>query len=136
MLLFTIPYSSSPFHAPLHHSILLFTIPCSSSPFHAPLHHFMLLFTIPCSSSPFHAPLHHFMLLFTIPCSSSPFHAPLHHSMLICSIQKEMAVGYMPDGSKAILYDLGWNSPCGQMYSTTSDLDKVRQIKIIFLINK
>ena len=36
-----------------------------------------------------------------------------------------MADGYSPDGTLAVLYDLGWNRPCGQMYSTVSDLAKV-----------
>ena len=36
-----------------------------------------------------------------------------------------MAVGYEPDGSVAPLYDLGWEAPAGQMYSTTNDLTKV-----------
>ena len=36
-----------------------------------------------------------------------------------------MAVGYAPDGSVAPLYDLGWEAPAGQMFSTTDDLNKV-----------
>ena len=36
-----------------------------------------------------------------------------------------MAVGYAPDGSVAPLYDLGWEGPAGQMFSTTDDLNKV-----------
>ena len=36
-----------------------------------------------------------------------------------------MAVGYEPDGSVAPLYDLGWEGPAGQMYSTINDLNKV-----------
>lgn len=36
-------------------------------------------------------------------------------------IQK-MATGYNPDGTVAPLYDLGWNAPCGQMYSSGADL--------------
>ena len=38
----------------------------------------------------------------------------------------KMAVGYGPDGSIAPLYNLGWISPAGQMYSTTADLNTVR----------
>lgn len=36
-----------------------------------------------------------------------------------------MAVGYELDGSVAPLYDLGWEGPAGQMYSTINDLNKV-----------
>ena len=48
--------------------------------------------------------------------------------MITClcfSIQKMMAVGYNIDGSPAVLADLGWVSPAGQMYSSTRDLDTV-----------
>ena len=41
------------------------------------------------------------------------------------SVQSRMAVGYAPDGSVAPLYDLGWEGPAGQMFSTTDDLNKV-----------
>ena len=41
------------------------------------------------------------------------------------SVQSRMAVGYAPDGSVAPLYDRGWESPAGQMFSTTDDLNKV-----------
>ena len=41
------------------------------------------------------------------------------------SVQSRMAVGYAPDGSVAPLYDLGWEAPAGQMFSTTDDLNKV-----------
>ena len=37
-----------------------------------------------------------------------------------------MAVGYKPTGDPAVLYNLGYISPAGQMYSTISDLNKVR----------
>ena len=36
-----------------------------------------------------------------------------------------MAVGYLPNGEVASLTDLGWNRPCGQMYSTVEDLNRV-----------
>ena len=36
-----------------------------------------------------------------------------------------MAVGYNADGTPAVLADLGWVSPAGQMYSSTRDLDTV-----------
>jgi len=36
-----------------------------------------------------------------------------------------MATGYIGDGIKAPLINLGWNSPAGQMYSTVNDLLKV-----------
>ena len=36
-----------------------------------------------------------------------------------------MAVGYEINGEVAPLTDLGWNRPCGQMYSTVEDLNKV-----------
>jgi CubicO group peptidase (beta-lactamase class C family) len=39
------------------------------------------------------------------------------------SVMSKMAVGYEPDGSVAPLYDLGWLSPAGQMFSTTADLN-------------
>ena len=42
------------------------------------------------------------------------------------SVMSKMAVGYEPDGSVAPLYDLGWLSPAGQMFSTTADLNTVR----------
>ena len=38
-----------------------------------------------------------------------------------------MATGYNTDGSVAILYDLGYLSPAGQMFSSTRDLDNVSQ---------
>ena len=41
------------------------------------------------------------------------------------SIQEKMATGYNTDGSVALLYDLGWADPAGQMYSSTRDLDIV-----------
>lgn len=41
------------------------------------------------------------------------------------SVIAEMAVGYLPNGEVAPLVDLGWNRPCGQMYSTVEDLNKV-----------
>ena len=41
------------------------------------------------------------------------------------SVMSKMAVGYEPDGSVAPLYDLGWEGPAGQMFSTTSDLNAV-----------
>lgn len=47
-------------------------------------------------------------------------HFPCFHS-----VQSRMAVGYAPDGSVAPLYDLGWEGPAGQMFSTTDDLNKV-----------
>ena len=40
-------------------------------------------------------------------------------------MKSKMAVGYEPDGSVAPLYDLGWEAPAGQMYSTIDDLNKV-----------
>ena len=39
-----------------------------------------------------------------------------------------MATGYNADGSIAVLADLGWISPAGQMFSTTRDLDIVSDI--------
>ncbi|CAI8001938.1 Putative beta-lactamase-like 1 [Geodia barretti] len=39
------------------------------------------------------------------------------------NVKSKMAVGYEPDGSVAPLYDLGWESPAGQMFSTTADLN-------------
>ena len=41
------------------------------------------------------------------------------------TVKSRMAVGYEPDGTVAPLYDLGWEAPAGQMFSTTDDLDKV-----------
>jgi hypothetical protein len=41
-----------------------------------------------------------------------------------------MAVGYNVDGTPAILADLGWISPAGQMYSSTGYLDTVNHDKI------
>ena len=38
-----------------------------------------------------------------------------------------MATGYNADGSPALLYDLGWLGPAGQMYSSTRDLDEVNR---------
>ena len=51
-------------------------------------------------------------------------------AILVCahdhfSIQEMMAVGYNVDGTRAVLTDLGWESPAGQMYSSTRDLDTV-----------
>ena len=43
----------------------------------------------------------------------------------LSSVISEMAVGYLVNGEVAPLTDLGWNRPCGQMYSTVEDLDKV-----------
>jgi CubicO group peptidase (beta-lactamase class C family) len=40
---------------------------------------------------------------------------------------KSMATGYNVDGSSAVLADLGWNRPCGQMYSTVADLNTFSQ---------
>lgn len=42
----------------------------------------------------------------------------------------KMATGYTPDGNIAQLYNLGWNAPCGQMYSSGNDL---AQLMIEFL---
>ena len=36
-------------------------------------------------------------------------------------------MGYNVDGTQAVLADLGWESPAGQMYSSTRDLDTVSQ---------
>ena len=36
-----------------------------------------------------------------------------------------MATGYLAGGLVAPLFDLGWDSPAGQMYSTVNDLLKV-----------
>ena len=36
-----------------------------------------------------------------------------------------MATGYLVGGLVAPLFNLGWNSPAGQMYSTVNDLFKV-----------
>lgn len=44
-----------------------------------------------------------------------------------------MAVGYEINGEVAPLADLGWNRPCGQMYSTVEDLNKVSSY-IFFII--
>ena len=52
----------------------------------------------------------------------------LANSLTQCSlhsVQSHMAVGYNADGSVAPLYDLGWEGPAGQMFSTTDDLNKV-----------
>lgn len=43
----------------------------------------------------------------------------------LSSVISEMAVGYLVNGEVAPLADLGWNRPCGQMYSTVEDLNKV-----------
>ena len=43
------------------------------------------------------------------------------------SVQEMMAVGYNVDGTQAVLTDFGWESPAGQMYSSTRDLDIVSQ---------
>ena len=40
-------------------------------------------------------------------------------------IQSQMATGYNADGSVALLFDLGWISPAGQMFSSARDLDIV-----------
>ena len=40
-------------------------------------------------------------------------------------IQSQMATGYNADGSVALLFDLGWISPTGQMFSSARDLDIV-----------
>ena len=37
----------------------------------------------------------------------------------------KVAVGYYPNGTVAPLYDLGWEAPAGQMYSSITDLNKV-----------
>ena len=47
--------------------------------------------------------------------------------VIIFSVQEMMAVGYNVDGTQAVLTDLGWVSPAGQMYSSTRDLDTVSQ---------
>ena len=47
------------------------------------------------------------------------------HGCLCRSVKSKMAVGYELDGSVAPLYDLGWESPAGQMFSTTADLNTV-----------
>ena len=39
-----------------------------------------------------------------------------------------MATGYNADGSTAVLADLGWISPAGQMFSSAHDLDIVSEI--------
>lgn len=39
--------------------------------------------------------------------------------------EEQMAVGYMPDGTKAPLVDLGWVSPAGQMYSSVADMQSL-----------
>ena len=41
------------------------------------------------------------------------------------SIKDRLAAGYESDGSEEPRYDIGWWGPAGQMYSTTSDLNKV-----------
>ena len=41
------------------------------------------------------------------------------------SVKARMATGYNVDGSVALLTDLGWIAPAGQMYSTINDLNKV-----------
>ena len=67
--------------------------------------------------------------------------SPLHLTLLMwyssfhCqSVIAEMAVGYLINGEVAPLADLGWNRPCGQMYSTVEDLNKVSGY--VFLIIK
>lgn len=42
-----------------------------------------------------------------------------------------MATGYNLDGSPAPLYDFGWISPAGQMFSTTHDLDRVKSASLV-----
>ena len=46
-----------------------------------------------------------------------------------------MATGYRVDGSPALLFDLGWISPAGQMFSSTRDLDIVSLLSKVILVN-
>ena len=46
-----------------------------------------------------------------------------------------MATGYNANGSAAILYDLGYVSPAGQMFSSTRDLDNVSQCRSLIYTN-
>ena len=41
------------------------------------------------------------------------------------SVMYKMATGYGSDGHKVPIFDLGWEAPAGQMYSTINDLLKV-----------
>ena len=56
------------------------------------------------------------------------------------SVVEKMAVGYWipvfgQESEEAPLIDLGWIGPTGQMYSTTADLNKVRNLYTLeFLI--
>ena len=39
-----------------------------------------------------------------------------------------MATGYNADGSAALLFDFGWISPAGQVFSSARDLDIVSRL--------
>ena len=43
-----------------------------------------------------------------------------------------MATGYDGQGNEALMYDLGWLAPAGQMYSTLNDLMKVYNYVYMF----
>ena len=48
------------------------------------------------------------------------------YDFLVCySVLEGLATGYESDGSAEAVYDVGWWSPAGQMYSTVQDLNKV-----------
>ena len=48
----------------------------------------------------------------------------------LSSVLEKMAVGYWMAGEEAPLVELGWMAPTGQMYSTTADLNRVRETEL------